>query len=173
MAKVKLDIGAEIDTLNKGELDDSLARHVDAQAQALLRGIKYFRMPTMWGSITNGTVSIGEVVSSGGAGGSGNLAYPREGYAWSIGRINVIGLATGTAPDFLTIGRGGVALPANMVVTVNGNDPTVTFGKLQLVYLPGERLQAASVGSLTTTAAVISINAEGIEIPAEMLGKLV
>lgn len=176
MAKVKIDFGAEIDTLNKDELDDSLAGQqktlAEIQEAVAVRGIKYMRLPLMYGTAASGTVHIGGALASGGGNATGAVSYPHSGYIWTVMRIGVSGLATGTAPDQLAIYRGGdEASGANYIGQISGNTPFLQFSKMQFLVKEGERIQLLSIGSLTSTAQII-VNGDVIEAPEEMLGKL-
>ena len=171
MAKVKLDIGATIDTLSKDELDDSLATYRqqgDAYEQAAVRGIKYFRLPRLYATPASGTVLLGEAW----AGQSYTDQYigPNEGYVWSIRRIAVNGLATGQSPDLLNLSRNGIR--TDPVWQLNGNNWSYTFGKAEMVLLAGERLIGYSSGSLISTNQ-ITITGDAVEVPSQMIGKLV
>lgn len=179
MAKVRLDFGAEIDTINKGELDKSLAPQqrmlAEIQESVAVRGIKYIRTPLMYATPASGTVHIGGTTNTGGGNATGGVSYPRSGYVWSVMRIGFTGLsnsaADGTA-DVMAIYRGGDEFTgANYIGQVNGNSPFITFSKLQCLLKEGERLQAVSVGSMVGTVQVL-MNADVIEAPEEMLGKL-
>jgi len=171
MAKVKIDVGAEIDTLTKGELDDSLKAYRaqgDALEQGALRGIKYFRLPRLYATPASGTVVLGEAWA--GQSYTDQFMGPNEGYAWSIRRLAVNGLGTGNAPDVLNIYRNG--WHSDPVWQLNGNNFCYTFGKAELLLLPGERLIARSVGSMLATVQ-ITLTGDAVSVPAEMTGKLV
>lgn len=170
MAKVKIDVGATIDTLTKGELDDSLKEYRtqgDATAQGLLRGVKYFRLPRLYATPASGTVVLGEAWS--GQSYTDQFIGPNEGYVWAIRRLACNGLATGQAPDLLNIYRNG--WHSDPVWQLNGNSFAYTFGKSEMVLLAGERLIAQSVGSMTSTLQ-ITLTGDAIEVPSEMIGKL-
>ena len=164
MAKVKLDIGATIDTLSKSELDDSLAKYrqqADAYSQGAMRGFKYIRMGRLYATPTTGTVVIGT--------GYPNMA-PDSGYVWSVRRLSATGLGTGNAPDILNIYRNETN--TDPVWQLNGNNWCYTFGKSEFLLLSGEFLMAKSLGSMTSTSQ-ITLSADVVEVPAEMIGKLI
>jgi len=63
MAKVRLDVGATVDFLNKDELDDSLAKDRAAAAIAVAeqnQGVKYMRLPVLYATPSSGTVVLGQ-----------------------------------------------------------------------------------------------------------------
>ena len=98
MPKVKLDVGATIDFLNKDELDDALTenqKRAEATEYAKLRGIKYIRAPRIQGTVYNGTINGSSTAVAGTlyATLGGPPWGPTQGYAWSIRRIAVGGLA--------------------------------------------------------------------------------
>ena len=170
MAKVKIDVGATIDTLTKGELDDSLTEYRaqgDATAQGLLRGIKYFRLPRLYATPASGTVVLGEAWA--GQSYTGQFISPNEGYVWAIRRLACNGLNTGQAPDLLNFYRSG--WHTDPVWQLNGNSWSYTFGKAEMVLLAGEQLIARSVGSMISTTQ-ITITGDAVEVPSEMIGKL-
>ncbi len=101
---------------------------------------------------------------------TGQIIKPNEGYVWSIRRLSANGLGTGTSPDILNIYRNGTnGVP---VWQLNGNNFGYTFGPAEMLLLPGENLIAASLGSLVSTSQ-ISLAGDAIEVPQEMLGRLV
>ena len=162
MPKVKLDVGAEVDFLNKGELDDSLGSFGDKQAEALererLQGIKYLRLPILVGTVSSGTSVCGT---------QDITAGPANGYAWSIKRVYVNGL--GTTDTFGIYRNGTNGFP---VWQVTGSVPCVHFGKLDFVLLGGETLVGGGIGTIQTSNTQITLNAEAIEVPQQFLGKL-
>ena len=171
MAKVRIDVGAEIDTLTKGELDDSLRQYRqqgDAAAQGAVRGIKYFRLPRLYATPASGTVVLGEAWA--GQSYTDQFLGPNEGYVWAIRRLACNGLNTGQSPDLLNIYRNG--WHSDPVWQLNGNNFCYTFGNPDMILLAGERLIARSVGSMVSTAQ-ITVTGDAIEVPSEMIGKLV
>jgi hypothetical protein len=168
MAKVKLDIGAHVDFLNKGELSDALEadrQKVAAYDRDTYRGIKYFRLPFLIGTIASNAVKLGTQAGN-------QHSTPDAGYVWMVKRLFVSGLkADPTTPDVLAIYRGGLDHPMNQVWQLTGNSPGATFGKMELVFLAGEYLQAVNVGNLGATGQVI-LTGEAISVPQEMIGKL-
>lgn len=149
-------------------LDEALEKNRDEENRAVLEGIKYFRMPTLYASPASGTVVLGQ--SWAGQSYTGQVISPNQGYAWSIRRLSCAGLGTGTTPDILNIYRNGTQ--NNPVWQLNGNNWGYSFGPTELLLLPGEQLVAASVGSMTATTQV-TLTGDAIEVPMAMIGKLV
>lgn len=163
MAKVKLDFGAELDVLTKGELDQSLAGQPDALVRSWTRGIKHIRLPRLRGQASGGALTLGiEQPQSG----------PDMGFAWSIQRLTVTGLTTGAGsgtPDIINLLRSGTG--GDLLWQLNGDNLAYTFGKGQITLYGGDTLVAVSVGTFAATG-VITLSGEAWEVPAEMMGKL-
>lgn len=176
MSKVRLDIGAEVDFLTKGELDDSLEKQDERRAKAAererLSGVKYFRLPRLFATPASGTVVLGQAWSANGTSQvyTDQICGPNQGYVWSIRRISVTGLGTGNSPDLLNIYRNDITF--DPVWQLNGNSFAYTFSRGELMLLPGEKLVASSLGSMTATTQVV-LSGEAVEVPAELIGKLV
>ena len=175
--KVKLDIGAEIDTLTKGELADELKKYRaegDAIEQGRLRGIKYMRIPRLYATPASGTVRLGEAWSANGTGQpyTGQICGPNEGYVWAFRHLACNGLGTGSTPDELNLYNSGFMGGQEPVWQFNGNNYAYTFSNVQLLLFGGERIIAQSVGSITSTLQ-ISLYGAAVEVPAEQIGKLV
>lgn len=132
----------------------------DEQREAV-EGIKYFRMPTLYASPANGTVALGTAPP---------LVGPNSGYCWSIRRLAVNGLGTGANPDILNIYRNGTV--GNPIWQLNGNNWGYSFGPTEMLLLPGESLQAVSLGSMTATGQIF-LSGDVIEVPQQMIGRLV
>ena len=161
MPKVKLDVGATVDFLNKDELADELDKNqqrAEAVDRERLAGVKYLRLPVLVGTVASGTSVCGT---------KDIIAGPANGYAWAVKRIYVNGL--GTADTYGIYRNGTSGFP---VWQVTGSVPQVTFGKLDFVLLGGETLVGAGIGTIQTGSTQISVNAEAIEVPQELLGKL-
>lgn len=163
MPKTVLNIGETLDMVNKQELHDTLldaqAVFLERQEAAAVRGIKYFRLPFMYATPSGSAVTLGLTQPTAG---------PAQGFAWSIRRLAAGGLTTGGSPDVLNIYRNGTATP--VVWQLNGNNFAYTFGKMELILLPGETLIAN--GTAITATGQITLSGDAVEVPAEMLGKL-
>ena len=164
----KVDISGAVGFLTKGDLDDSLHAYREESELELARGLKYFRLPRLYAVPSGGTVRLGEAWA--GQPYTGQVTGPREGYAWSIRRLAASGLGTGTSPDILNVYRNGVSLEPFW--QLNGNNWGYTFGRTEMLLLGGERLMAQSVGSLVSTVQ-ITLTGDAVEVPAEMIGRLV
>jgi hypothetical protein len=167
--KVKLELGAELDTLSKNELDQSLGAVVAAVREEQ-RGIKYRRIPQLSGTATGGSLDIGGD-NNVGTQWFGTPVGPREGWAWELGLVTVAGLTAGTSPDVvnLMIVGAGSSIPWWQF---NGNSFAYTFGRGELVLLPGERLRLVSVGTIAATGAITLTGSIRAQAPAERLGRV-
>jgi hypothetical protein len=165
MAKVKLELGAELDILDHRQLDHSLDRFA-GMIREEARGMKYRRIPQLAGQAVAGVLDIG---GDSPAGWSGAKVGPASGFAWEISLITVAGMTAGGSPDIvnLYIIGAGSAIPWWQF---NGNNFAYTFGKGQLVLLPGETLRLASVGTFAATGTITLTGSVRAQMPAEKLG---
>lgn len=178
--KVKLDLGAELDFVTPAELDKSLDR-LHSQAQAIererLAGAKYRRLPQLAGQAASGGggLNIGGditgVTASGAPTWNGQSVGPNQGYVWDIGLLSVAGLTPGSTPDIvnLFIRGAGSSLPWWQF---NGNNFAYTFGRGELLLLPGETLQLVSQGTFAATGTVTLFGSIRNQVVAEMIGKV-
>jgi hypothetical protein len=159
--KTKLELHAELDILNKNELDTSLTSQFDRYERAKAAGETYVRFK-MTGLVAAAAVTIPA---------AGARYGPADGYCWSLRRITIGGLTGGAAPDFLNMffGDGTEDVPEWQF---NGQNFAYTFGKGQLTMLGGETLVFANAGALTATG-IISVRGEGSQVPAEMIYKVI
>ena len=168
MALVKLMAGTAIDIPTRDEIhSDAVGSWQDALSahrRESLRGIKWMRLPVMQATASGGAVTLDEHTAKIGLG-------PEQGYAWSITRLVVDGLTAGATPDIVNLYRNGIASQPPLW-QFNGNNFGYTFNRLELVLLPGDTLKLASTGSFAATG-LIRLTGELIEVPAEMLAKLV
>lgn len=179
MAQTRLDIGSMVDFLTKGELDDSLSKSADRAEQAVLRGIKYFRLPPVTGTVFSGTIG-GASGSSGVPGIFSQFVSPESGYVWTVTRLAISGLFnanSGTTQDIVGVYRNSTLQPP--VAQLTANAPVATFPKLGLVMKAGDFLvmtqvknQAGNTSGTLAATGNITLAGEAIEVPEEMLGKL-
>lgn len=187
VAKVKLDVGATVDFLDKDEMNDVLADHraaAEAKEYERLKGIKYIRAPRIQGTVVSGTIGYlgGTVFPQTGTlyGIIGGPPWgPLQGYSWSVRRIAVGGLANvnGTNPDTVGIYRNTNTSP--LIDMVTANTPSKTYPTLGFVLHGGDSIVIGHVGSQvasnnfgTLASSFIAVDFDVIEIPTEMLGKL-
>lgn len=162
MAKFRLSAGAELDMLTKDELDDSLQSQWDREWTARGRGIKYVRLPVLTGTLT-GTYPTSTTSLD-------NTCGPDQGYAWAIRRVAAAGLGTS---DQLYIFRNSVRAATLLTVLVGtGTNADVELSGVQMVLMPGDKLIAAP-GATFTASGTITVSGEAVEVPAELLWKLV
>jgi len=158
--KSTLELGSHIDTLDSTELREELANHAQARFQQFARGVKYLRFGPFGVRATSSAFTIdGTQIGIG----------PREGFLWSIRRMTVSGLVSGSTPDACQLFRNQ---PSGIPVwQFNGNTPFATFGKMEMAFLGGETLSLASSGTIASTG-LITISGDYMEVPAEEVFKL-
>lgn len=161
MAEFKLSAGATIDLLTKQEVDQSLAAAFDQVETAKLRGIKHMRLPEMFGIAASSKLNISET--------NGQFVGPKSGYAWSIKRLVITGLQSGSTFDTVGIYVSGITGQPLWVLT--GNQYAASWGKLEMTLRGGETLAIGSIGTFNSTSQII-VSGELIEVPEELLGKL-
>lgn len=155
--KFVLDFQSEIDILTKDELDDSLAAARDGYVRALLRGIKWMRLPILRGTAQGGALVLGAQDATVG---------PESGFAWSLRRIAVAGLSSG---DVVGIYRNSSNNPP--MWQVDDSFPFAKFGLGEMVLTGGDEMVVASIGAFGATG-TIQVTGELLEVPMEMLPKL-
>lgn len=162
--KTVLEYGAEINTLDSGEMEAILARQAQDWFRNYARGVKYLRFPPHGAQVTNSAVSYDGSIDAN--------AGPREGYVWSIRRLTAWGLSNGASPDVINLYRNQAqGIP---IWQFNGNNFAYTFGKTELLLLPGETLSFANSGTITAaTGTLITISGDLIECPAEEIFKVI
>lgn len=151
--KAKLEVGAELDFLTKGELKDELK----AWSAEMFRGGK-FRRVAMTGAIASNAVTIGgEQVDRGESYG------PEDGFVWSVRRMAVSGF-TVAAADLLYVYLND-ASPTQLVgrLGVGG----LLFDRGQVVMSSGDQLVITGASlSVATGQAVVSVGL--LEVPQFM-----
>lgn len=155
MAKVKIQAGAEIDMLTKGELDDSNKHQHDAFFRELAHGKKYLRLGAVIGTPAAGALTM--------PAGSG----PNQGFVWAIQRLTVGGLA---ANDQLGVYRNTTDVWNLLGVMGAGTASTFHVGGKGLILLGGESLIFSGTG--LAAAAAVTVNGELIEAPATEIWKI-
>lgn len=157
MAKFRLGANAEIELLTREEVKTALDEY-DAQQYARLRATKPIFLPPVIGLAASNALVMG--------GDSGEqVTDPAEGYVWSLRHLVIEGLTTGANPDVVNVLRG-----PRTIWQLNGNQFCQTFGRGEILILPGQTLSYQSVGTFASTARII---AHGLaqEVPAELVGK--
>jgi len=163
MPKVHIQGGLAVEIPNREENRADVAAVMDARELVQARGVKWMRLPELTGTASGSALNLDE---SHGV----PVVGPESGYAWSLRRIVVDGMTTGATPDVLNMYRnstGGAPL-----WQFNGNNFGYTFGRLEMVLMSGDTLKFASVGTFAATGR-IRVSGELVEVPAEMLWKLV
>ena len=135
----------------------------DVRERTAARAWKHMRLPEMYGTPASSACTIGA------SGASDTTVGPESGYAWSLRRIVVDGMTSGTTPDVINMYRNSTGTAP--LCQFNGNNFGYTFGRLELVLKDGDTLMFASSGTFASTSR-IRVSGELIEVPAEQLWKL-
>jgi hypothetical protein len=163
MPKITLQGGMHLEVPNREENREDVARVMDERLLVQARGIKWMRLPEITGTASGSALNLDE--SHGAA-----IVGPESGYAWSLRRIVVDGMTSGATPDVLNMYRNSTGLAP--LWQFNGNNFGYTFGRVEMTLGPGDTLKFASVGTFAATGR-IRVSGELVEVPAEMLWKLV
>lgn len=155
MAKVRLELGAELDFLNKDELADALHSSGAWEREAAF-GLRHQDLPMMAGTPSSGALALGADQPG------GITCGPRAGWYWAVKRISVDGLASGDQVK--------VYKDARFVCWVAYQPGFVTFGKDGLVLKNGEYLRVTGTG-LSATGQV-SVYGEAVSVPGPLMWKL-
>ena len=141
---------------------EEVAEIVSQQQRQELRGVKWMRLPAMFGTVSASAIVLDDK--------SAGPIGPEQGYAWSLTRIVVDGLATGATPDVVNMYRNAQTGQPPLW-QFNGNNFGYTFGLGSIVLLSGDSLRFQNSGTIAATG-LIRATGELVEVPAEMLGKL-
>lgn len=155
MAKVRLQLGAELETLNKGELEDALSKHSAWEREAAY-GLRHQDLPRMVGTASGGVLALG------GDQPDQPPCGPGQGWYWAVQRIAVDGLATGDAVRLYK--------EAKFIGWVTYQPGFVTFGKHGCVFKPGDFLRVT--GSGLTTTAQVEVYGEAVSVPGPLMWKI-
>ncbi len=135
----------------------------EARDRASARGWKWMRLPqALSGTPASSAITLGAT--------KGQVVGPEQGYAWSIRRLIVSGLTSGASPDVVNLYLND-RFAGPPLWQFNGNNFGYTFGRLELVLMPGDTLSLQNSGTISSTSPVL-LSGELIEVPAEMLWKL-
>lgn len=155
MAKVRLELGAELDLLNKGELSDALSKHDQWERDAAY-GLRQQDLQRMYGTPAGGALALGSDQPD------GQYCGPRPGWFWAVHRIAVDGLASGDAVK--------VYNQTKFVGWISYQPGFITFSKGGLTLKSGDYLRVTGTG-LTATGQV-EVYGEAVSVPGPMMWKL-
>lgn len=146
MARVKLDFGAEVDFLTKGELDDSLGKFEELW-RSYAEGLKWIRPSGVLAAAT------------------GVVQSPREGFAWMLTLVS----ATTSAAATVTVAIGETGeYPVGTETLAAAGSAVLTWSSRQVILLPDDKLWlGASAGTISHW------RVHAIEAPAEQIFKLI
>jgi hypothetical protein len=165
MPSVKLHAGVELENLSAGEVRSEIDRAFDIQLREQYRGIKWMRLPeVLQGKASGGVLLLNSQTAE--------TVGPRQGYIWSVRALIVDGLTSGATPDVVNIYRNDNNVSGPPLWQLNGNSFGATFGKMERTMMSGDFFVIASVGTFAATG-TIRLSGEVLEVPAEMVGKLI
>ena len=155
--------GAEFFAPTRDEYIAMIGDAEDIRQREAARAFKWMRLPVYTGTPASSAVTIDEKSN-------GFDLGPAQGYAWSLTRIVVDGMTTGATPDVINMYRNATTGQPPLW-QFNGNNFGYTFSNFEMTLIGGDALQFASVGTFAATG-LIRVSGELIEMPAEMLFKL-
>ena len=161
MSRYKIQGGTEFEVPSHAEISDI----VGAQIRAEYRGVKWMRLPLLQAAAASNTVNIDETHTQ------GIPLGPEQGYAWSLRRIVVYGMTTGSTPDIINMYRNHISGQVPLW-QFNGNNFGYTFGRCEMTLMPGDTLKFSSAGLISYAASGATVSGELVQVPAEMLPKL-
>lgn len=161
MAKVKLELGAELDLLNRDELAAELSESGKWQRQAAM-GLRHIDLPIMSGKVSGAAITLGADQTD------GSFVGPQSGFYWKVTRVSVEGLA---ANDQVKLYKGGSGLGVGRFVAWIAFQPGVyTPGSQGLILKPGDTLAISGTGLAATGE--IRVTGEAITVPGPLMWKL-
>lgn len=163
--KFKIQAGAELDLLTKGEMSEALETFRQAWVTEIARGDRYRRFSGQ-AAISAGSFTIG-----GPDGGPDRADFgPRDGYVWSVKRL-AVALGDGTPLDPT---MENLAIYINEVSPANLVHPVFVdyqpFGSDELVLYPGDELVIA--GSSLSSTGYLTVTGQAREIPMQLAWRL-
>jgi hypothetical protein len=163
MPSVHLQGGMKLEIPNREENRADVARVMDERELVNARGVKWMRLPEIYGTASGSALTLDEAHGS-------LIVGPEQGYLWALTRIVIDGMTTGATPDVLNMYRNSTG--SAPLWQFNGNNFGYDWGKLRITLGPGDTLKFASVGTFAATGR-IRVSGELIEVPAEMAWKLI
>ena len=156
MAKVKLELGATIETASPAEIGAEL-RKASAWQREAAEGVRHIDIPVMRGAVDgSGNLTLG------GDQADQNPCGPRVGWYWAIKRLSADGLA---ANEVLKILKG-----TGFIGKLSATPGYLTFGKGELTLKSGDFLRIT--GSGLTNGEVVTITGEAVTVPGPLMYKL-
>ena len=165
MPEITIQAGAKLFVPNRADLDDAVQAGIEAdRLREAARGYKWLRLPeTLRGTPAASALTLGV--------GKGQVVGPQQGYAWTVRRLVVTGLtASSSTPDIVNFFLND-RFSGPVWWQLNGNSFGATFGRSEMVMMPGDTLSLQNSGNLAATGTII-VSGDVEEIPAEMLYKI-
>jgi hypothetical protein len=155
MPKTKIQSGAVIETLSQPELSSTVREILNEQIRDWTRGLKVMRF-TGSSPINSGAVSF--TANSG----------PESGYVWMLRRISFKNLA---AADVINIYRTSDTNARDTNYIDQKTGPGAYYPGTKAVFIVSSE-SLLFIGSSLTATGTLTINGEVVEVPAEMIGKI-
>lgn len=156
MAKVKLQLGAELETLTARELSAELEKHGAWERQAAF-GVRHQDLPRMIGT-TDGTGAL----NLGADQPDQSICGPDQGWYWAVSRVSVDGLAANEAVKIYKDTR--------FIGWITQLPGLITFGHRALVLKPGDFLRV--VGTGLTAGEQLTVTGECVSVPGPLMWKI-
>jgi hypothetical protein len=154
---------AAVDILTAKELNECMAHNFDLEQRDRYRGVKLLDLPIVTITAAGTTTTIAHTPP-------GQQLGPEEGFIWRIGRITVSSSGVDTGAVTLYRGSDPTQLDPRHQV-----DNTLKIGQ---AYYPGSRglyLKGSTflyLSATTVAANTYVVTGQVVEVPAEMMGKI-
>jgi hypothetical protein len=157
MPKMKLQLGAELETLSARELGAELDKHASWERQAAF-GLRHQDLPRMIGT----TDGVAGNLQLGADQPDQPTCGPKAGWYWAVSRISVDGLAAGESVK--------IYKETKFVGWVSQLPGFLAFGTRGLVLKPGDFLRLVAAG--LTVNEELTLSGECVSVPAELMWKI-
>lgn len=161
MAKIKMELGATLETVGSEELPGILRDamiQAEERERAHARAITWLRLPVLAATPAASAVTLRAQPPA--------TYGPRDGFVWQVRRLIVSGIST---TDQIGCYFDENSRPPEWVF--GATTFQATFSKFQLTVRDGQQLLFNSIGTYAGTAQV-TVTGEVVEVPTVMLGKL-
>lgn len=156
MAKVKLELGAQLDLLNKDELGAALHHHQSWERDAAF-GKRQIDLPVIRGNVDgSGNLNLG------GDQPDQNICGPTSGFYWGVRRLSVDGMAANESVKIYKNSR--------FVATITQATGWASFGKGVFTLKPGDFIRVT--GASMTMGEQITVTGEATTVPGPLQWKL-
>lgn len=159
MAKVKLELNAVLDLLNRDELAAELAKAGQWQRETA-QGLRHLDLPRLKGTPSGGNLTLDGGQTEGQA-----YCGPQQGFYWKVERVSVDGLAAG---DQVKLWKGG---PNTRFVAWIAFQPGVWQPSGPALVLKADDFLSITGSGLAATGQ-ITVTGECVSVPGPLMWKL-